>query len=56
MNRYSYTCLDKEGQKLQGVIDAENDESARIKLMEQGLKILIIGERYRYQGLRALGN
>ncbi|MCA9007147.1 MAG: type II secretion system F family protein [Planctomycetaceae bacterium] len=40
MNRYSYTCLDKEGQKLQGVIDAESDESARIKLMEQGLKIL----------------
>lgn len=40
MNRYSYTCLGKEGQKLQGVIDAESDESARIKLMEQGLKIL----------------
>lgn len=40
MNRYSYTCQDKEGQKLQGVIDAESDESARIKLMEQGLKIL----------------
>jgi len=39
MSRYSYSCLNKEGQELQGIIEA-SDESARIKLMEQGLKIL----------------
>jgi len=40
MSRYSYSCLNKEGQELQGIIEAASDESARIKLMEQGLKIL----------------
>lgn len=40
MNQYSYICIDGDGQKVEGLLQADNDESARIKLMEQGLKII----------------
>lgn len=40
MNRYSYVCIGHDGQEMRGFLEAVNDESARIKLMEQGLKIL----------------
>jgi|GEM_PF-2056414 len=40
MNRYSYICIGEEGQEKKGFLQAVNDESARIKLMEQGLKIV----------------
>lgn len=40
MNRYSYICIDSDGQEKDGFLQAKNDESARIQLMEQGLKIV----------------
>ncbi|QDT94730.1 type II secretion system F family protein [Gimesia aquarii] len=40
MNRYSYVCINHDGQETRGFLEAVNDESARIKLMEQGLKII----------------
>lgn len=40
MKRYSYICIGNDGQEKDGFLQAKNDESARIKLMEQGLKIV----------------
>ena len=40
MNRYSYICIGSDGQEKDGFLQAKNDESARIQLMEQGLKIV----------------
>lgn len=40
MNRYSYICISEEGQETRGFLQAVSDESARIKLMERGLKIV----------------
>lgn len=40
MNQYSYICIDDDGQEVKGFLQASNDEAARIKLMEQGLKIV----------------
>ncbi|WP_298867594.1 type II secretion system F family protein [uncultured Gimesia sp.] len=40
MNRYSYLCIDDEGQEKEGFLQAVSDESARIQLMKQGLKII----------------
>ncbi|MFH1301293.1 MAG: type II secretion system F family protein [Planctomycetota bacterium] len=40
MNRYSYICIGNDGQESKGFLHAMSDESARIKLMEQGLKIV----------------
>ncbi|QDV53842.1 type II secretion system F family protein [Gimesia fumaroli] len=40
MNHYSYICTDDNGQEKHGFLQAKNDESARINLMEQGLRIV----------------
>ncbi len=40
MKRYFYICIDDEGQEKEGFLQAESDESARIKLMKQGLRIV----------------
>ena len=40
MNRFSYKCIDRNGEEVVGFLNAQNDESARIRLMEQGLKII----------------
>jgi len=40
MNRYSYICVDDDGQESKGFLQAVSDESARIRLMKQGLKIV----------------
>ncbi len=40
MNQYSYICIDYDGREVKGFLQAADDESARIKLMEQGLKIV----------------
>ena len=40
MKRYSYICIDVDGVEIKGFLEAESDESARIMLMERGLKII----------------
>ncbi|MFK7777766.1 MAG: type II secretion system F family protein [Gimesia sp.] len=40
MNRYSYICIGDDGQEMEGLLQAVSDESARIQLMHQGLKIV----------------
>lgn len=40
MKQYSYLCINSDGQEVSGFVNARSDESARIKLMEQGLKIV----------------
>lgn len=40
MNRFSYQCTDQNGEEVVGFLNAHNDESARIRLMEQGLKVI----------------
>ncbi|WP_339730120.1 type II secretion system F family protein [uncultured Gimesia sp.] len=40
MNRYSYSCIGNDGQEQNGFVQAKSDEAARIKLMEQSLKVV----------------
>jgi len=40
MNRYSYICIGDDGQEMKGILQAVSDESVRIQLMQQGLKIV----------------
>lgn len=40
MKQYSYLCIGHDGQEVSGFLYADSDESARIRLMEQGLKVI----------------
>ncbi len=44
MNRYSYICIRNDGQEMKGFLQAVSDESARIQLMEQGLKVVRVDQ------------
>ncbi|QDV21405.1 Type II secretion system protein F [Gimesia panareensis] len=40
MKQFSYLCIGYDGEEVSGFLSADSDESARIKLMGQGLKIV----------------
>lgn len=40
MKKFAYLCIGNDGQEVSGFLYADSDESARIRLMEQGLKVI----------------
>lgn len=42
---YRYRAMTQDGQKLQGIIDANDERQARLRLREEGLFLLIFAPK-----------